>query len=173
MHVMNDFSREIEINAPVELCYQLCRDFANYSNFSPNMQSVEHRQDNIWHWELTGPHGDVMAWDYLLVQEVPNQRLFWKSINGPGFDAWSDQNFVRIGPDRTKFIVQFTFQPHHMQLAGLYETLYAWHPDSVTNDLKAFKAYAEGIYQQTLAQEQAQDLSQQEKKQIRHPVPSR
>jgi uncharacterized membrane protein len=167
---MDDFSREIEIHAPVELCYQLWRE--GPTSIHPDI-SVERLRDNAWRSTLAGPHGDTITWDTRLVEEVPNQRLVWKSTGEPAFEIWADQNYVRLAPDRTKIIVNVSFESHHMLLSGLYESLYAWPPEFVIQMLNAFKTYAEDIYQQILAQEQAQDLSQQEKKQIRHSVPSR
>lgn len=42
---------------------------------------MEDRGDR-WHWEVDGPGGKTVEWDSEIVEDIPGERLAWRSIEG-------------------------------------------------------------------------------------------
>ena len=72
------------VDAPVEEVYNYWRNFTNFPNFMPNVKEVTpvSGDDTRTHWKVDGPLGASAEWDAEIVEDVPNEKIAWKSVEG-------------------------------------------------------------------------------------------
>jgi len=69
----------ITIKRPRDDVYSLWRDFANLPTFMQHLESVETRDDRHSHWKAKAPAGSAVEWDAVVTEDVPSERIAWKS----------------------------------------------------------------------------------------------
>lgn len=69
------------VEAPVEQVYRYWRDFTNFPNFMPNVKEVTPLggDDSRTHWKVDGPLGVSAEWTAEIVEDVPNEKIAWRS----------------------------------------------------------------------------------------------
>jgi len=63
-----------------EECYSFWRNFENFPRFSIYVQSVRSKGGRLTHWVASGPGGVRIDWDSELTEDVPNERIAWRSV---------------------------------------------------------------------------------------------
>jgi uncharacterized membrane protein len=73
------------ISRSPEECYRFWRDVENIPRFSSEVLSVRQTGEKTSHWTARLPHkaGEV-AWDAEVVEDVPNERISWRSTPSAG-----------------------------------------------------------------------------------------
>ena len=81
---MGEVAKYREVEAPVEKVYSYWRDFTNFPNFMPNVKQVRplNGDDRLTHWEVEGPAGMNAEWDAEITEDVPNEKIAWRSVEG-------------------------------------------------------------------------------------------
>src|SRR3712207_8162671 len=76
------------VDAPVEKVYHYWRNFTNFPNFMRNVKEVTPLagDDRRTHWKVEGPLGASAEWDAEIVEDVPNEKIAWKSLEGSRVD---------------------------------------------------------------------------------------
>jgi uncharacterized membrane protein len=69
-----------EVEAPVAQVYAYWRDFSNFPAFMPDVQEVTVTGPTTSHWKVSGPLGKSVEWDAEIVEDLPNQRIAWRSV---------------------------------------------------------------------------------------------
>lgn len=77
-----DVQKTIEINAPVDLVYDLLCHYENFPLFMRNVRHIEIGADGISHWTVAGPAGVPVQWDAETTQREPNRLLAWRTLPG-------------------------------------------------------------------------------------------
>ena len=77
---MGSAAQYFEVEAPVAQVYAYWRDFSNFPAFMPDVEEVRVTGPTTSHWKVTGPLGKSVEWDAEIVEDVPNQRIAWKSV---------------------------------------------------------------------------------------------
>ncbi len=70
----------ITVNRPPEEVYHYWRDVENLPAFMQHLQSVRAGSDGRSHWTAAAPLGGKVEWDAEVVDDVPGERLAWRSI---------------------------------------------------------------------------------------------
>jgi uncharacterized membrane protein len=73
-------SKAITINRPCPEVYHAWRDLTNLPNFMLNLQTVRPIDETHTHWVSKSPVGRNVEWDAEITEDVPNQKIAWKSI---------------------------------------------------------------------------------------------
>jgi uncharacterized membrane protein len=61
---MSRIDTSIEINAPIEECYQRLLHFEEYPRFIPNLSSIRRKGDrDVWQWQLNIGTEKPLSWD--------------------------------------------------------------------------------------------------------------
>ncbi|HMM27973.1 MAG TPA: SRPBCC family protein [Aggregatilineaceae bacterium] len=94
--------------SPNEL-YEFWRDFTNLAQFLPNVKSVEVYEGNRSHWVVDGPAGVPISWDAEIVNDVPNDVIAWRTVDGSVVDHAGSVRF-RPTPDGSATMVQVVFE---------------------------------------------------------------
>jgi uncharacterized membrane protein len=74
---------EVVIARPVEQVYRFWRHLPNLPRFMHHLQSVTASTDGRRsHWVARAPLGSTVQWDAEVVNEVPDQVIGWRSLEG-------------------------------------------------------------------------------------------
>ena len=73
---MGSAAQYFEVEAPVAQVYAYWRDFSNFPAFMPDVEEVT----------VTGPLGKSVEWDAEITEDIPNQRIAWRSIGDSQVD---------------------------------------------------------------------------------------
>jgi len=84
--------RNVLINRPVHEVYQFWRNFDNLPRFMQHVKSVRVIDDKKSHWVVDGPAGKDVEWDAEIIEEVPGERIAWRSIGN------ADVALIEMGP---------------------------------------------------------------------------
>jgi uncharacterized membrane protein len=76
----------LTINRSPEDLYAEWRNFANLPRWMKHLQSVEVIGDRRSRWVAAGPAGSSIKWEAEITEDVPNERIAWRSIEGSDVD---------------------------------------------------------------------------------------
>ena len=106
---MGEVAKYKLIEAPVEQVYRYWRDFTNFPSFMSHVQEVRPLggDDRVTHWKVDGPAGMSAEWDAEIVEDVPNEKIAWRSVEGSDvetngvvrFDARNGHTHVEVALD--------------------------------------------------------------------------
>lgn len=135
----------IAVNRPVEELYRYWREFQNLPRIMPHIESVQPLGDDVFHWVALGPAGTRLEWDSEVIDDKPNERLAWRSLEGSDvFNAGS----VRFDPAPagrgTYVTVELLYEPPAGSITDTVAKLFGRDPgQQVRADLHAFKMLME------------------------------
>jgi uncharacterized membrane protein len=72
----------ITVVRPVEEVYRFWRAFENLPRFMGHLESVQVLDERRSHWIAKGPAGTTLEWDAELIEDVENERMAWRSLEG-------------------------------------------------------------------------------------------
>jgi len=74
--------KSVTINkSPAEL-YRFWRNFENLPNFMSHLEAVRVDDNKISHWVAKAPGGTTVEWDAEIINEVENELIAWRSLEG-------------------------------------------------------------------------------------------
>jgi uncharacterized membrane protein len=85
--------KSVTINAPPEKIYGFWRNFANLPRFMHNLEAVEVHDSKRSRWVAKGPAGKSVDWEAEIINEVPNELIGWRSIEGSEVDNAGSVHF--------------------------------------------------------------------------------
>jgi uncharacterized membrane protein len=135
---MSEVRESIEVDVPVSTGYNQWTQFEEFPKFMQGVESVTQLDDTRLRW-VAEVGGKQHEWEAEIVEQVPDQRIAWRSVDGKGISG--EVSFEPLGPDRTRTDVQFEWETE-----GLVESLgSAVGVDSrrVKGDLERFKELIE------------------------------
>jgi uncharacterized membrane protein len=80
---MSEKQKSIEVDVPVSTAYNQWTQFEEFPQFMDGVESVTQLDDKRLHWvaEIAGTQRE---WDAEIVDQEPDQRIAWRSIDGTG-----------------------------------------------------------------------------------------
>ena len=107
--------KSITIERPAEELYRFWRNLSNLPRVMPHLQSVQVLGENFSHWIAYAPWGSRVEWDSELIDDVPAQRLAWRTVDGSDiFNAGS----VRFTPNADGASTEVTVEILYVPPAG-------------------------------------------------------
>lgn len=73
--------RTVLVNRPRQELYDFWRDFRSLPRFMQNIERVDVIDQRRSHWVIASPGGTV-EWDSVIVEDIPGERIAWKSEDG-------------------------------------------------------------------------------------------
>ncbi len=137
---MGSVSKYIRIEAPPQRVYELWRDPSAFPGFMPDVKSVEARGDR-WHWVVEGPVGTTVEWDSEVVEDLPGERLAWKSVGGQVQNSGAVRFDDRDGATDLEYAMEF--DPPGGTAGEVVAKIFKDPEDQVQRALDAFKALVE------------------------------
>ena len=105
---MSTIEKTIEINLPVTTVYNQWTQFEDFPRFMEGVKEVRQIDDKRLHWvaEIAGKDEE---WDAEIVEQVPDQRISWRSLGGAknaGMVA-----FHRADANNTRVTLRIDYDP--------------------------------------------------------------
>jgi len=138
-------TRAITVNRPVDEVYRFWRDFQNLPRFMRHLEAVRVLDGNRSRWTAKGPVGTTIEWDAEIVEDVPNERIAWRSLEGAQL---SNAGRVRFAPAPggrgTEVHVEMREVPPGGRVTEKVAKLVRQAPEQkIADDLRAFKQVME------------------------------
>lgn len=135
-------SAGVTVNRSAEDAYALWRDFSRLPTFMTHLESVS---EDGKRWTATGPGGRTVEWDAEIVDDVPAERLSWRSTAGADVDNAGTVTFGPAPGGRgTEVRVELSYDPPAGKLGNAVARLLGEDPhQQVTDDLRRFKQIME------------------------------
>ena len=72
---------EIQLEVPARTAYNQWTQFEEFPQFMEGVEEVRQLDDKTLHW-VASIAGNAAEWDARIVEQVPDQRIVWESIDG-------------------------------------------------------------------------------------------
>jgi uncharacterized membrane protein len=114
---MERIEKTIEVDLPVRTVYNQWTQFEEFPRFMDGVKEVRQLDDTHvrWHAEIFGKDKE---WDAEITEQVPDQKIGWKSVSGDAPNAGT----VRcepIGAARPRVRLLIAYEPHdNVEKAG-------------------------------------------------------
>lgn len=137
--------KAVTINAAAEHLYMFWRNFANLPRFMHNLESVTVHDDKRSHWVAKGPAGSKVDWEAEIINEIPNELIGWRSIEGSQIDNAGSVHFTRAAGNRgTEVRVVLRYDPPAGVVGATISKLLGEDPAmNVQEDLRRLKQLME------------------------------
>jgi uncharacterized membrane protein len=76
-----------------------------------NLESVTVRDGARSHWVAKGPAGTKVDWEAEIINEIPNELIGWRSIDGSQIDNAGSVHFTPAGDRGTEVKVVLRYDP--------------------------------------------------------------
>jgi uncharacterized membrane protein len=140
-----DARSAITVNAPPEAAYAAWRDFEALPSFMYHLKSVQVTADGCSHWVAKAPAGTTVEWDAETVDDVPGQRISWRSAPGSSVENAGTVEFRPAPGGRgTEIHVELRYQPPGGAIGAVVAKLFGEEPNQqLADDLRRFKQLLE------------------------------
>ena len=143
---MGTVAHYLEVNAPADQCSAWWRGLTNLPQIMPDVESVTpvDGSTQVTHWKVHGPLGNSVEWDAKIVEDVPNTRIAWATIESSGLDV-KNAGAVRFDDKgvTTGIEVSMQYDPPAGILGEAIAKVFADPQSKVEKALDAFKATIE------------------------------
>jgi uncharacterized membrane protein len=104
--------KAVTINASPEVLYAFWRRFENLPLFMHNLEAVQVHDEKRSHWVAKGPASSKVEWDAEIINEIPNELIGWRSIEGSQIDNAGSVHFTPASGGRgTEVKVVLRYDP--------------------------------------------------------------
>ncbi len=135
---MPTIEKSIEVDVPVQTAYNQWTQFEEFPKFMDGVKEVKQLDSTHLRWKAQIA-GKDKAWDAVITEQRPDDRIAWKSIDGA--NNAGVVTFHRLSDQKSKVMLQMDYEPE-----GALETI----GDSVgavslrvAGDLERFKDFIE------------------------------
>ncbi len=137
--------KAITIRRSPEEVYGYWRDLENLPRFLRHLESVTAHGDGRSRWRTKGPAGTTVEWEAELVEDRPNERIAWRSVEGSPIETSGSVRFVPAPGDRgTEVHVEMRYRPPLGKAGASLAKLFREAPEQqMTDDLHALKQLLE------------------------------
>ena len=105
---MSTIEQSVEVDVPVRTAYNQWTQFEEFPRFMEGVEQVQQLTDTRLHW-IAKIAGAQREWDAEITEQIPDQRIAWKTMAGAQNDGVV--TFHRVGDGRTKVMLQLEFDP--------------------------------------------------------------
>jgi uncharacterized membrane protein len=135
----------ITINRSPEEVYLFWRDFTNLPRFMAHLESVQVLDDRRSRWKARAPAGSSVEWDAEILEDQPNERIAWRSLQHADVANWGSVRFVPApGGQGTEVHVELRYEPPGGAFGAAVAKLFGEEPgQQVRGDLRRLKQVLE------------------------------
>ena len=134
----------IDVQRPREEIYRFWRDPANFPRVMPHLHSVQILDDIHSHWIANGPGGTRLEWDTEIIDDVPNERLAWRSVDGSQIYSAGSVELHPVGMHATRVRLELLCDSPPGSLTVAIAKLFGRDPKfGLRADLRGFKTFFE------------------------------
>lgn len=138
-------SETVTVARPRDEVYRFWRDLTNLPRFMEHLEAVQVLDDRRSHWRARAPAGNSVEWDAEIIEDQPNERISWRSIQDADVPNTGTVQFgVAPGNRGTEIHVMLRYDPPAGRLGALVAKLFGEEPsEQVKGDLRRLKQVLE------------------------------
>ena len=132
---------EVTIARPPSELYAFWRRLENLPEVMTHLVSVRKMDDRRSRWVAKAPMGSTVEWDAEIINEVPNQVIGWRSLEGSTVVTAGSVNFDELpGAAGTRLSVKLQYDPPGGKLGSWVAWLFGEEPNiQIREDLERFR----------------------------------
>jgi uncharacterized membrane protein len=138
-------STSLTVDKPVAEVYASWRDLENLPDFMSHLESVTvtGNKTSVWKAAIPGGLGTV-EWEATIVEDLPNQRISWKSNEGASIQNEGTVNFSAAGNSVTEIQVELSYHAPAGKIGeGIARLLNPVFERLILQDIRNFTEYIE------------------------------
>jgi uncharacterized membrane protein len=137
--------KAITVDKPRNEVYEYWHDFENLPNFMQHLESVEVLDGGRSHWVAKGPAGTRIEWDAETTEDVANERIAWRSVEGSQVNHAGAVRFEDAPGNRGTVVrVEMKYDPPGGPVGVALAKALGEEPDTqIADDLRHFKQLIE------------------------------
>lgn len=137
--------KSVTINSTPDRLYAFWRNFENLPRFMDHLQSVQVIDDKRSRWSAKGPARLRAEWEAEIINEVPNELIGWRSVDGSRVDNAGSVHFTEATGGRgTEVKVVLRYDPPGGILGAAFAKLFGEDPKhQIGEDLRRLKQIIE------------------------------
>lgn len=136
---MASIQKDIQVDVPVSVAYNQWTQFEEFPRFMEGVTAVQQLTETRLHWHAN-IGGKNLEWDAKITEQVPDQRISWKSVEGK--ENAGSVAFEAIDAGRTKVSLTMTYDPEGLiENVGDFVGVFS---RRVSGDMERFKVFIEG-----------------------------
>ena len=113
---MERIEKTFEVDCPVHTVYNQWTQFEQFPSFMDGVEEVRQLDDTHLHWRAKIA-GKQKEWDAEIVEQVPDQRIAWRSTSGA--ENAGTVRFEPLNKERTRVRLTMEYEPKgFMEKAG-------------------------------------------------------
>ncbi len=135
--------KTITVGTSPDQLYAFWHNFENLPRFMRHLQSVKVADSKRSHWVVNGPAGIDAQWEAEIINDVPNELIGWRSVDGANVHNAGSVHFSPT-PHGTEVKVVLRYDPPGGTIGATFAKLFGEDPDrQVQEDLRRFKMLIE------------------------------
>jgi uncharacterized membrane protein len=108
---LSEVEASSEVDVPVRTAYDQWTQFEAFPRFMSSVQQVRQVDDTHLHWEAKVA-GKPKQWDAEITEQIPDQRIAWRSTSGPL--NMGVVTFDKVREDCTRVTLRMVYGPESM-----------------------------------------------------------
>jgi uncharacterized membrane protein len=135
----------ITVRRDREELYGLWRDFEGFPDFMAHLEEVRETAPGHSHWKARAPLGMHAEWDAEITEDLPGERISWRSAEGSRIETSGTVAFVPAPGDQgTEVHVELRYDIPGGAVGALVAKLFGEEPATqIKDDLRRFKQIVE------------------------------
>ena len=109
---MATVEQSIDANVPVRVAYDQWTQFEEFPRFMEGVERVDQLDDRRLHW-VADFGGSTHEWDAEITEQVPDQRIAWRSIDGK--TNTGEVTFRPADTGKTEITVEMGWEPEGLK----------------------------------------------------------
>ena len=142
---MERIEKSIQVNCPVDVVYNQWTQFEDLPKFMSGVKEVRQLDDTHVRWHAS-VWGKDKEWDAEITEQVPDQRIAWRSVSGDAPNA-GEVRFEPLSSDSTNVYLTMEYEPEGA-LESIGDALGAMERQ-VQSTVDDFKQFIEGRGRET------------------------
>jgi uncharacterized membrane protein len=139
---MERTEKSVEINAPVEVVFELYSDFEKFPKWMEHIKEVKWSGERLTKWSADAPLGINVEWEAETTLE-PNRRIAWRTVRGD-INTEGEVTFEETERGTTLMHVSIAYEPPAGHLGTLFAKFFGNDPaKQMDEDLRRFIKLAE------------------------------
>lgn len=137
--------KHVTVNRPAADLYGYWRKLGNLPQVMSHLESVEELDDTRSHWVAKAPAGRTVEWDAEIVQDIENERISWKALEGSDIENAGSVAFTELPHGRgTELAIVLAYEPPLGKVGATLARLLGEEPHKqLQDDLRRFKQLME------------------------------
>ena len=150
---MEKFEKSIEVNAPVQMVFDLYSDFEKFPEWMKSVKEVRRTGERLTKWTANAPLMDV-EWEAETTELEPNRKIAWRTVRGD-VQMEGDVTFEETEAGTTRMNILLGYEPPAGRLGSLVAHLLGSDPEKqIDEDFKQFAQMAERRARELAASEE-------------------